>query len=331
MSQEQLKVVTNALQLFDIHEQTQDNNRRFQGTMHWKRIGGREYLYRGYSGGKTKSLGPRTGDTETLKKHYESTRAEHLQRKKQLREQLKIHAGYIRVNKLNRFPLTGANIVRSLQKHNIPMRVIGTNALYAYEVSAGILFLPELLSTDDLDFLMDSRQSIQIASALKKRTLLSILRDVDASFARLSDSPYEFAAANNTGYRIDFITQENKDLMHPNEFIKHLQAEDIKPQGIGSLKWLVASPKYGETVFDQRGNPLKIATVDPRAFVIHKFFIGQQEGRKPIKRKKDLSHARAVAKLLENELSHLPPSPAISRLFPREVVEKSPLKKDETL
>ncbi len=316
MSPEQRKVDANATQLFEVTEQVRAQDKNFLGTMHWKRIDDKEYLYRGYSGGRTKSLGRRTEQTEEVKSSYELARTDHKTRSFQLAEQLRIHAGYIRVNRLNRFPTVAANVVRAFEKQGTPVKVVGTNALYAYEALAGVLFLPEFLTTDDLDLLLDSRQRLKIVSSLKARTLLSLLKEADPGFRRVTDSPYEFAAANRDGYRVDFITQESPNIARPNEFFSSLSADDLKPQGIGSLKWLVSAPMIQEVVFDQRGIPLRLVTVDPRAFAIHKQYIGNVERKRPIKAKKDREQAQMLTQLLSNELVHLPISQGIRRLFP---------------
>lgn len=318
MNSEQRKVITNATQVFEVMEQVCARDKNFLGTMHWKRINNREYLYRGYSGGRNKSLGRRSATTEEIKSRYDEARAEHKARRAQLAEQLRIYAGYIRVNRLNRFPTVAAQVIRSFEKLGTPIKIIGTNALYAYEVLAGILFLPEFLSTDDLDVLMDSRQRLKIVSSLKTKTILSVLKDADPGFRRITDSPYEFAAANRDGYRVDFITQEGKDIAKPNEFFKSLSGEDLKPQGIGSLRWLVSAPSIREVVFDQKGDPVRLSTVDPRAFAIHKQYVGTVERVRPIKAKKDLQQARIVADLLSSELAHMPLSEGIRRLFPKQ-------------
>ncbi|MBN2340862.1 MAG: hypothetical protein JXX29_17540 [Deltaproteobacteria bacterium] len=317
MSSEQQKVFTNAVQIFEVMEQVHALDTSFLGTMHWKRINNTEYLYRGYSGGRTKSLGKRSPTTEGIKTKYDASRKAHKDRKAQLTQQLKIHAGYIRLNRLNRFPSVAAKVIRSFEKQGTPIKVVGTNALYAYESLSGVLFLPEFLATDDLDLLMDSRQRLKIVSSLKTRTLLSIIKEADSSFRRVTPSPYDFSAANNHGYRVDLITQESADIREPNAFFGSLDADDLKPQGIGSLKWLVSAPSISEVVFDRQGHPVRLNTVDPRAFAIHKHYMSTVERTKPIKAKKDLEQAHIVAQLLRNELNHFPLSKGIVRLFPK--------------
>ena len=312
---EQSRVSINTIQLFEALEQHRDKERHVKGSMHWKRINGREYLYRAYTGGKNQSLGPRSDETESLKKGFEANKAAHLAREKTLKAQLQLHAAYIRANRLNRFPVAGARALRALQRKSIPFRIIGTNALYAYEARAGVLIEPEHLATADIDVLMDARQGLRIIAALEGETLLSLIQSSDRSFQPLTDSPFEFRAVNANGYMIDLITQASAPLAM-SEFERHLETGDLKPVGIDSLKWMIASPRFEAIVFDERGMPLRLTSVDPRAFVLHKWYVSQQADREPIKRYRDEAQAHLVATLLRDELRELPTTSAVERAFP---------------
>ncbi|UYG01937.1 nucleotidyltransferase domain-containing protein [Halomonas sp. LR3S48] len=296
--------------------------------MHWKRIHGREYLYRAYTGGKNHSLGPRSAETEAIQKAFEARKAEFQAREQSLKEQLQVHSAYIRANRLNRFPVAGARVIRALQRKSIPFRVIGTNALYAYEARAGVLIEPEHLATADIDVLMDARQGLRIVTALEGETLLSVIQSSDRSFAPLTDTPYEFRAANARGYMIDLITQAAAPLAM-SDFERHLEAGDLKPVGIDSLKWAIASPRFEATVFDERGMPLRLSTVDPRAFVLHKWHVSQQPDREPLKRYRDEAQARLVATLLRDELRELSTTQAVERAFPHLVRQQASSQIDE--
>lgn len=96
--------------------------------------------------------------------------------------------------------------------------------------------------------------------------------------------------------------------------------EDLHPVAIDTLKWHVSAPHYDAVVFDEQGMPLRVATVDPRAFVLHKWFVSRQPDREPMKRIRDENQARLVASMIRNELPFLPFLPltrTISRIFPR--------------
>jgi hypothetical protein len=210
----------------------------------------------------------------------------------------------------------------------LPHRVIGTSALYLYEVAASVLFLPALLATEDMDVLMDANQGIKIATKLKKRSLLSLLTDADATFKRLTNSPFEFTATNDKGYRVDFVSQGSRTPVLERDFTALLQDDDLKPVGIDPLKWLVASPSFSRVVFDLQGMPLRIESVDPRAFVLHKWHVSQRQDREPAKRRRDEAQARLVASVIAGELPHLGQVSAIRKLFPTALVHSSPLDDD---
>ena len=323
---EQIKVFTNAVQLFEIFENLANEASRFDGSMHWKTIDDRQYLYRGFSGGRNTSLGPRKEQTEAVKQAFTDAKARFREQMKYTREQLRIHSGYVRLNRLNRFPQTAADVVRAFHKAKIPLTIVGTNALYVYETAAGVMFLPEHLATNDADMLLDNRRSFHIAAKLKKRTLLQLLKKADESFEKVSSDIFEFAAANRDGYRVDFITQEKTDLMSPNDFFKTLSPDDLKPQCIGSLKWLVSSPRFSEVVFDQKGAPIRLETVDPRAYLIHKYHVALYERQNALKRNKDLRQVQLMLSLLQSEFPHLTLNPALERLFPNRLIKEQPLK-----
>ncbi len=328
LNDEQSKVLANATQLFEALEEVRRDDPRLRGSMLWKNVRGTEYLYRVLPGHVFRSLGRRTPENEARKQTFDARRDAHRERSRSLLDQVALHASYIKANRLNRFPATGARVVRALQRANLPHRVIGTSAMHVYELTAGVLILPALLMTEDLDVLMDANQGIRIAAKLRKRTLLSLLRDTDKSFERLTDSPFEFTATNDKGYRVDFVSQGSPSPGAGQDFSKLLQQEDLTPVGIDSLKWLVSTPRLSGIVFDQKGAPLRVHTVDPRAFVLHKWYVAHRDDRAPAKRRRDEAQARLIATILANELPHLADAPAISKLFPRSVVRDSPLNDD---
>lgn len=317
LESEQIRVAVNARQLFEQLEQHRLQADSVAGSMHWKTINGREYLYRAYSYGKNRSLGARCGETERIKAQFERRQSDYKAQEAAYRDQFKRHAAYIKANDLNRFPLAGARVLRALHQQKIPYRLIGTNALYAFEARAGVMIQSEHLATEDMDVLMDARQGIRILSGLEPGSLLSLLQKSDKSFHKVSSSPFEFAAANAKGYRVDFITQGSGSPMQRSAFDELLDKEDLHPVAIDTLKWHVSAPHYDAVVFDEQGMPLRVATVDPRAFVLHKWFVSRQPDREPMKRIRDENQARLVVTMIRNELTDLPLTRAISRIFPR--------------
>lgn len=313
---EQARVANNALQLFEALEAHRAQACQVSGSMHWKHIAGRDYLYRGYSHGRNHSLGPRSPETEALKDAFDEKKAAHKARDAALKAQLTTHAAYVRANRLHRFPLPAARVIRALQRQLVPFRIIGTNALYAYEARAGALIEPEHLATEDVDVLMDVRQGVRIATQVKPEGLLALLQRTDKTFQRIADSTFSLGAVNSTGYRVDFITQGPASPLAVNEFERLLETDDLTPVTITSLKWLVASPRFSAVVFDERGMPMKLETVDPRAFVLNKWYMSQQPNRNPLKKGRDAAQARLVGSLLHHELQELGIPRAVARVLP---------------
>ncbi|MFT4925163.1 MAG: hypothetical protein ACI8WB_001253 [Phenylobacterium sp.] len=323
LDSEQIKTLANAIQIYEAFHAERQQASSHQGSMHWKNIKGKDYLYKGFTGGRNQSLGVRSDDTEQIKQNFEHASAAHKTRLEKLSEQVKRHSGFIKAVRLNRFPTVGARVIRALEQQGIPHRIIGTNALYAYEISAGIQFMPEYIATEDIDVIFDARQSLQIATKLKTSQLMTLLQKADQSFQKVSTARFTFTAANNAGYRVDFITQGNLDPLKPDAFEQLLDEDDIKPVTINSLKWHVASPRFREIVFDQQGFPLTLETVDPRAFILHKWYVSQQDDRRPYKAQRDAAQAKIMATVLAKELTHLPPAPAIQKLFPNAVIDNT--------
>ncbi|SDO10212.1 hypothetical protein SAMN04487957_103345 [Halomonas shengliensis] len=309
------RVAINASQLFEALEQHRTGARYVEGSMHWKRIKGRDYLYRCYTGGKNHSIGPRSEETEQTKAKFNTRKAAYKERDASLKEQLRLHAAYVRANRLNRFPLVGARVIRALQRRSIPFRIIGTNALYAYEARAGVRIDPQHLATADMNVLMDARQGLRIVATLEGDTLLSVIQASDKTFAPITAGQFEFRAGNANGYRVDLITQ-TANPMPMSDFERQLETTDLKPVGIESLKWAIASPSFEAVAFDERGMPLRLTTIDPRAFLLHKWHAGHQPDRDALKRHRDQAQARIVASLLHHELRELPTTRAVERAFP---------------
>ncbi|KZY34649.1 MULTISPECIES: GSU2403 family nucleotidyltransferase fold protein [unclassified Oleiphilus] len=315
VSNQQAKVIVDARQSFEAWKRDDAWKSEFTGSMHWKVIKGKQYLYRGYTGGKNISLGARNAETEELKAKFEGDENAALSREKLSLQQVKIHAAFLRAVSLNRFPVAGAKVIRALQKQSIPHKIIETNAMYAYEIAGGVLFNSDHLATQDIDVLFDSRQCLKVVSSLDQGSLLGLLQKTDKSFQPLSDSPREFAAVNAQQYRVDFITQ-GKPQMQASEFESLLDDSDLLPVEIDSLKWVLSAPTFEQIVFDSKGMPVRLNAIDPRAFVLHKWYVSKQPDRDRVKAVRDESQARSVASLLRSQLTHLSYGKAINKIFP---------------
>jgi len=328
ISNQQAKIIVDARQSFEAWRRDVALKNDFRGSMHWKFIKGKDYLYRGYTGGKNASLGARNSETEAIKEKFDENKSEAIEREKIALQQVKLHAAFIKAVGLNRFPSAGAKVIRALQKQGIPHKIIGTNAIYAYEMAGGVLFNSDHLATQDIDVLFDSRQSLKIASNLDRGSLLGLIQRTDKSFQPLSNSPREFAAVNADQYRVDFITQGHSP-MRVSEFNSLLDDGDLQPVEIDSLKWVLSAPTFEQIVFDSIGMPVLLNAIDPRAFVLHKWYVSKQPDRDRVKAIRDEAQARSVASLLRNQLPQLPYGGVINKIFPAKMQAQARSEIDE--
>ncbi|WP_439540996.1 GSU2403 family nucleotidyltransferase fold protein [Hyphomicrobium sp.] len=282
-----------------------------KGSMTWKRVNGKEYLYRIVNRYTQKSLGPRTAETEKLKEDYMSSRTSQRARVTKMRKGLEMTAPVNRAMGLARVPRTAANVLRALDEDGLlgdGLFVVGTHALYAYEAKSGVIFEPDLLATRDLDLLADVRSRLVLAIDEKKRSgILASIRRTDKSFEVQGDL---FRAVNADGYFVDLIRPMLKDEGAAGEY----ELGGLVPVGVDGLKWLVNAPRFDATVIGEDGLPVWMSCIDPRAFALHKYWVSTRDSRDPLKKHRDAVQASAVASVAQllglrfdtKELSSLP-------------------------
>ncbi len=303
----------------------EDGNRRFTGSMRWGERSGTNYLLRKI--GKTEtSLGPRNSETEAIYDAFIRGRADNKDRLTSLSAKLDAFAPVNVAMGLGRVPTIAARIVRECDDRRLMgqhLVVVGTNAIYAYEVSAGVHVDSGLVATGDVDLLFDARRHISLAvSGLGATGLIGILQKIDRSFAPTNSR--SFRAANRDGYLVDFIRPEAKDpirdLLPP--ALTNLP-DDLEGAPIFGLAWLVNSPKLEAVAIDERGYPVRLVVIDPRAFALHKAWVSRRQDREPIKAARDLEQAKAVAIIAMRYLSKSFDSPDLTAL-PKELREAAP-------
>lgn len=300
---DQSRQVADLGQVIDVMREGRDRLSHYRGTMRWKTIKEREYLYRRV-GIKDASLGPRSADTEKIKTAFDDGKAKAQSIYDGARRRIEEMAPVNRAMGLGRVPLIAARIARKLDEEMLlgsSVSIIGTNSLYCYEAMAGGHFATELASTEDIDLLFDSRRRLQIVSEeFSVSGLAGILQSVDRSFQRLSSG---FRMVNRDNYLVDFIAPEPKDAVRPKPQSMTEAQGDLVAAEIRGLQWLVSGPKVSTTAIDMRGLPVPMTCVDPRYYAIHKLWLSELDDRDPFKRRRDLAQGMAVTNLV---IQHLP-------------------------
>lgn len=275
----------------------QERTRRFSGSMRWGERNGSRYLLRKTGRAET-SLGPQSPETEAAYRAFMEGRTAGEERLTGLSARLDQLAPVNVAMRLGRVPDIAARILRLCDQQGLlgeHLVVVGTNALFAYEVSAGVHVSSDIVATGDVDLLLDARRHISMAlHGFRTSGLIGLLQKVDRSFA--SQRPRGFRAANRDGYLVDLIRPEAMDV-----FKDKLPAgltnlpDDLEGASIFGLAWLINSPKLEAVAIDERGYPVRMVVIDPRAFALHKAWLSQRPDREPTKAKRDLDQAKAAA------------------------------------
>lgn len=326
LENQQAKEAINSAQRYAAWASARERLLAFRGSMVWAATKETEYLRRSYyqrvSGRrKQTSLGPRSEKTEATLASFEQGRVAAKERFEAIDAALARQAAINRAAGLRRVPIVAARILRAAQDAGLlgsALRVVGTNALYAYEAAAGGFFAPDVVTTDDIDLLLDARSEIRFVESPQspERGILPVLKRADRSFER---SQQQFRAVNKDGYLVDLI----KPMLRPpwKDDAERPAADDLNAAMIEGLSWLQNSPAFEATVIDAAGWPVRMVTIDPRVFVAHKYWLSQRNDRAAAKRRRDAAQAAEVGELTARYFLHLPYVATELRMLPRPVFD----------
>jgi hypothetical protein len=324
---DQRRETVNTQQRYAAFREALKRDREYRGSMVWKDINGREYLVRSHyakSGIRRQtSLGPRSKETEAIKLDYERGRTAAHDRLADLREVIARQSAVNRALGLGRVPLAGAKIIRALDQAGIlgsGIQILGTNAIYAYEAVAGVRIDPGLLATDDIDLLFDARSRMTFVAGedVSQPSLLRLLQKIDPGFRRTSR---KFSAQNREGYLVDLIKPLRDPPWTKEKDQIGADANDLQAAEIAGLAWQESAPPFEAVAIDERGEPLRIVTTDPRVWVAHKLWMSKQPDREPIKRPNDAAQARVIGQLVARYMPNLPYVANELRMLPNAVFE----------
>ena len=302
---DQQRQLIDAVDTFDAwREARNERRRRFVGSMRWVERGGNRYLLRKI-GARERSLGPKSAETDEAYESFISGRDRNDDQLAGLSARLDQMAPINRALGLGRVPRIAARILRQLDERDLlgnQLIVVGTNAMYAYEARSGVRVAPELMATEDVDLLFDSRRRLSLLGReVRKTGLLGLLRRIDHSFAPRRN--FDFRAVNRDGYYVDLIRPEDRDIMRSTERdALSDMAEELHGSPIAGLAWLVNAPKFEAVAIGEDGYPARLVCPDPRIYALHKAWISGDEKRDPRKKSRDLLQARCAASMASERL-----------------------------
>jgi hypothetical protein len=327
LNNDQRREAVNTQQRYAAHREAKARLDAYRGSMVWNEIKGHQYLVRSFydKAGirRQSSLGTRTPDTEHTKHEYERGRDEAEARFKDIKVVLERQTAINRAVGLGRVPLIGAKIIRALDTAGMlgaGIRVLGTNAIYAYEAAAGVRIDPGLTTTEDIDLLFDSRGGLVFAATedISEQSLLQILRKVDRNFEKTNQT---FRAVNRDGYLVDLIKPLRTPPWTDDRNIVGKDPDDLTAAEIEGLAWHESAPSFESIAIDEKGGPLRIVATDPRVWAAHKFWLSKRQDRNAIKRKRDEAQAQVIGQLVTKYLPQLPYVQEQLKMLPKKLFE----------
>jgi len=293
---EQRRIAVDTAQLYEHSIGLHDERLRLRGGLYWKRVAGHDYLVRITDrNGGNRSLGPRSPETEKAYREFTETKRDLDARLKSINEQIARQAKFCVAAGVNRVPRLAADIVRSLDSSGLlgsHLIILGSHAMYAYEMSAGVQLKAGLLQTEDLDTLLNTKSEIELAGSIRSAGLLGILQDVDATFK--PQRKRSFRAVNAKGFMVDLI---RAPIDSHGGLTSIGTGIDLIAEQLRGLEWLTALPLMSQIVIADNGFPVRFVVPEPRLFALHKLWVSLQPTRGPIKRKRDLHQAEAIVQL----------------------------------
>ena len=167
--------------------------------------------------------------------------------------------------------------------------------MYAYEMAAGVQLKAGLLQTEDLDTLLNTKAEIELAGSIRSAGLLGILQNVDSTFK--PQRKRSFRAVNAKGFMVDLIRAPIDPAGGLRSPVSAAADSILIAEHLRGLEWLTALPLMTQIVIADNGFPVRFVVPEPRVFALHKLWVSLQPTRDPIKRKRDLRQAEAVAQL----------------------------------
>ncbi len=319
----QAKTVIDAEQVFSAYCDTVAKARAYHGGMHWKSIGGRDYLYRSLDrNGRAKSLGPRSEETEAVLSAFVTRKAELTERTAELKERVAVQAKVNAAFRVGHVPNEVADICEQLDKAQMLDRnvmVIGTNAMHAYEALTGVRFASDIMATVDLDLLWNHNSKLSLATthAVEETGLLGLLKKADKTYEIKQGQA--FRAISSKGYMVDLIRQmpDPPWADEPDRFFQ----DDMVATDIFNMKWMLGAPRIVQPAIALNGRVFNMSAPDPRAFAMFKLWLSQADDREPQKKLRDAAQATAVIRLIEDRLPHLAMKWDALKSFPSNVTE----------
>ncbi len=259
-----------------------------EGRLTWKHSGNNDYLYSVInSKGDATSLGPRSDKTEAQFAAHQLARSTITS----TWEVLRTDGAVYRALRLPRIPSYAATVLRELDIEQLlgsTVIVVGTNALAAYAIEAGVHIPSNLDTTEDFDMTW-VRAAGAPPPSMAAPTIFGVLKGIDDTFTINMERPFQ--ARNTAGEEIELLIPQLLTGTLP-------KYEKFQPVPLPEQDWLLRGNKLSHVVCGMNGLPARIVAPDPRWFALHKLWLADKPTRDPLKRDKDRAQGEFLMTLI---------------------------------
>lgn len=304
LSDNAARQVIDAATVFDEHARVARDARTCAGGMYWKRQGEYEYLVKTQPDNRQTRIGARSAETEATYAAFTERKAQCQARLQSLRMALRDAERMNKALKVGRAPALLITLLHTLAESGLDRHftVVGTHALYAYEMAAGVRIVQGALATQDVDLLWDARRRVQFLADMQRLdvSMLQVLQRADPSFRRKEGQ--NETAINAQGFEVDFLRRQPEgDDPHPFRFSS--DEEDLWPVQARRASFLTSAARFEQVVVSATGRMARMRTIAPAAFVAFKrWMAAEAPHREPIKRRRDARQADIVQALMDEGL-----------------------------
>lgn len=253
----------------------------YKGSMRWKVIGGKQYLYHRLSNSPLveRSLGRRSGENEARFIAFQRGKAESSIRQGRALAESGRFAKVARVLRLGQVPAQAARLLRHFDRKAMLgdlLLVVGTIAMSAYEAHAGARIFSGFDATQDFDMAWRGTDPLQLQAG-GPISLLGTLREIDPLFTRNTERSFQAVSGK---YEVEILAAPSTLASFPKN--------DLVPlSGLIEQEWLLLGSPMRHVLAASDGTPAPIVVPDPRWMALHKLWLSHKPSRAATKRPKD--------------------------------------------
>lgn len=292
-SDDALRVAINLDSVYRAWVRAERSVRNYAGTVMWKHIAGRDYLYRRTDReGNGHSLGPRSAETEAAYEDFHTSKELARKVRDDLTPKLVQQCSMYRALRLPMIARQAAALLREadIQGAMDKIMVVGTTAIAAYQLEAAARFNDAIDATEDFDLAWTA------TTAPEAPVLLPVLQAVDSSYT--VNMERTFQARNRQAFEVELLAGPSR--------VKAAAREQLRPVPLDEQEWLLEGVQVDRVVCGLDGTPARIVAPDPRWFALQKAWMAEQPKRNPLKRPKDARQALAIWAALASHMPHYP-------------------------